>query len=272
MVSSLKHSLQKNSPIIKYSVLWALGVTGFIGSIAYTIYSHEYLYWLFSYLYFRSLWMFTNGIGLHRYFSHHTFKTGPWRHNFLAWITVLGGVGSPFTWSIHHRHHHTYSDTARDVHSPLESKWKAIFGTWAIMPMSWWTDVKGVKTIPRDLYKDSTVMFINTHYYKIWTMIFISALLVGGWKFSLFYIMAPIGWNLFHGALTNCFNHLTIPGAYRNYETPDHSQNNKWINLYLLGEGLHNNHHAQPDNYNQAHANGEFDVGAWIIKKFFMIE
>lgn len=267
---SLRNSLQKNSPIIKYSILWLIGVLGFIGSISYTLYSQEFLYWIISYLYFRVLWLFTNGIALHRYFAHKTFKTGPTRHKFLAWITVLGGVGSPFTWAIHHRHHHAYSDMPNDLHSPRENVLKSILGTWAIEPMTWWEN-KGVRTIPKDLYRDKTVMFITTHYYKIWTLIFVLSFLVFGWKFCLFFVMAPVGWNLFHGAITNCINHMSVPGSYRNYQTNDQSQNHKWINIYLLGEGLHNNHHAYPGNYNQAHAKGEFDFGAWVIKKFFAI-
>lgn len=267
---SLKDSFQKNSPIIKYSILWLIGMFGFVGSICYTIYSQEFAYWAISYLYFRVLWFFTNGIALHRYFAHKAFKTGPVRHKFLAWITVLGGVGSPFTWAIHHRHHHLHSDMPNDLHSPKDSIIKSMLGTWAIEPMSWWTD-KGVNTIPKDLYRDKTVMFINTHYYKIWTFIFFLSLLIAGWQFCLFFVMAPVGWNLFHGAITNCLNHMHIPGSYRNYQTSDQSQNHKWINIYFLGDGLHNNHHAQPGNYNQAHAPGEFDFGAWVIKKFFAI-
>jgi stearoyl-CoA desaturase (delta-9 desaturase) len=256
--------------IQKYRVLWAVGILGFVGSIVYTVFFNEWIYWLISYVYFRILWFFTNGISLHRYFAHKTFKTGPLRHKFLAWVTVLGGVGSPFTWAIHHRHHHRYSDTTMDLHSPSESKIQSILGFWAIRDEEWW-EKKGVKTFPRDLYKDDTVMFITNHYYKIWSLIFILGLIVIGWKFTLFFIMAPVGWNLFHGALTNCLNHTVIPGSYRNYNTADASQNHPWLNFYLLGEGLHNNHHAKPNDYNQAHYPGEFDLGAIVIKKFFAI-
>jgi stearoyl-CoA desaturase (delta-9 desaturase) len=257
-------------PIQKYKILWTIGVTSLIISVGYTIYFGEFFYWFISYLYFRILWFFTNGISLHRYFAHKSFKTGPLRHKFLAWVTILGGVGSPYTWTIHHRHHHKYSDTEFDLHSPGENKLQSILGTWAVKPLSWWNDKK-VNTIPRDLYKDPTVMFINSHYYKLWSIVLVISLLLGGWKFTLFFLTAPIGWNLLHGALNNCFNHMTVVGSYRNYNTNDTSQNNTLINWYLLGEGLHNNHHAQPGNYNQAHRKGEFDLGAIVIKRFFEV-
>ena len=264
--------MEKNQTesMFKYRFVWLMGVIGLFGSIAYTIYFNEWLYWLASYLYFRLLWMFTNQVGLHKYFSHRTFKTGPKRHKFLAWVTVLGGVGSPFTWTIHHRHHHRYSDTEYDLHSPHDSKYRAITGTWAIKSTDWWVNVKGVKTLPKDLMRDKTVMFIHHNYYKFWFVLFFVTLLLD-YKFCLFFIMQPVGLNLLHGALTNFFNHMTIPGSYRNFNTDDTSQNNKFIHWYLLGEGLHNNHHANPGDYNNAYKPNEFDFSGWVIQKFFIV-
>ncbi len=116
--------------------------------------------------------------------------------------------------------------------------------------------------------RDPTIMFIHTHYYQLWSLIFLAALLIGGWQFCLFFIMQPIGWNLFHGALVNYFNHTPCIGSYRNYNSEDTSYNNKFIHWFLLGEGLHNNHHSRPYDISQAHTPGEFDPAAWVINKF----
>lgn len=257
--------------IIKYRFLWVIGVFGLLASVAYTVYSGDWYYWLTSYLYFRVLWFFTNQIGLHKYFAHRTFKTGKARHNFLAWITVLGGVGSPFTWTLHHRHHHKHSDTALDLHSPKNGQLLSITGLWAIKNIEWWVNVKGVKTIPKDLLRDKTVMYIHNNYYKIWSILFFASLLID-YKFCLFFIMQPVGLNLLHGAITNYFNHRKCWGSYRNFETTDNSYNNKLIHWYLLGEGLHNNHHGDPGNYNNAVKDNEFDLSGWIIKKYFITD
>lgn len=104
---------------------------------------------------------------------------------------MLAGVGSPFTWTIHHRHHHKYSDKfengkTKDLHSPHDNKWRSILGTWAIMDLSWWIDEKQVKTLPKDLMRDPTVTFIHNHYYKMWASIFLASLIFGGWQFCLF--------------------------------------------------------------------------------------
>jgi stearoyl-CoA desaturase (delta-9 desaturase) len=258
--------------MFKYRFMWTLGVVGLFGTLGYTVYSGCWGYWLLSYVYFRCLWFFTNNIGLHRYFSHRGYKTGPKRHKFLAWITVLAGVGSPFTWTIHHRHHHRYSDKDKDLHSPHESSWRSITGSWAIKDINWWVNEKQVRTLPKDLVRDPTVMFIHQNYYKFWAIIFLSALIFGGWQFCLFFVMQPVGWNLFHGALVNYFNHTPWPGSYRNYDSEDTSYNNKYIHWFLLGEGLHNNHHAQPYNISQAHRPGEFDPAAWVIRRYFEVK
>jgi stearoyl-CoA desaturase (delta-9 desaturase) len=261
--------LKENAPIIKYGVIWGLGLSGVICAAGYALYHQEYLYWLISYIYFRVLWFFTNGIALHKYFAHRSFKTGPKRHKFLSWVTVLGGVGSPYMWAIQHRHHHQHSDTELDLHSPKENKLKAAIGFWVLSPIQWWTDVKQVKPFLKDLHRDSTVMFIHRHYYKIWMTILTASVVLFGLKFTVFFVLAPIGWNFLHSALTNWLNHTPIFGSYRNYDTDDHSQNHKWINVFLLGEGMHNNHHAFPSNYNQNHRDGEFDLSGVVIKKFF---
>jgi fatty-acid desaturase len=39
-----------------------------------------------------------------------------------------------------------------------------------------------------------------------------------------------------------------------------------------MGEGLHNNHHAKPNEYNQAMAPGEFDIAGWIVEKYVKVD
>jgi fatty-acid desaturase len=73
------------------------------------------------------------------------------------------------------------------------------------------------------------------------------------------------------GILSGTILHMKFPGSYRNYDTPDNSHNNRWILAWNLGEGLHNNHHKFPFDYDTAKKPGEFDLTAWVIKKWFKI-
>lgn len=258
--------------LFKSRMLWALGIFGVVVSLTWTVITQEWLYWVIAYVYARCLGFFTDNIGLHRYFAHRSFKTGPKRHKFLAWLSILAGVGSPFNWAIHHRHHHKHSDGPLDLHSPHENAWHTVFGTWVLHKHEWWTEVKQISHLPRDLLRDPTVKFISAHYYKLWASVFFAALLLGGVKFSIFFVLAPIGWNLVQAAFLNYFGHIHAPGSYRNFETSDTSQNNMYLNIFLTGEGLHNNHHANPSRSNNVTKPGEFDPAGWVIDKFFKID
>src|SRR5207237_669421 len=46
--------------------------------------------------------------------------------------------------------------------------------------------------------------------------------------------------------ITWSVNSVTHLWGYRNYATQDNSRNNALVALLTLGEGWHNNHHAQP--------------------------
>ena len=139
---------------------------------------------------------------------------------------------------------------------------------WQIKPKSWWLEVKQVRTLPRDLMRDTEIKFVDKHYYSIWSLAIIIAALVS-WKFAVFVLLATVGWAMLHSSLVNFISHWKIPGSYRNYDTNDNSYNNKWVARYLGGEGLHNNHHQYPNEYSHATEPGEFDFAAWIIKKWF---
>ena len=56
----------------------------------------------------------------------------------------------------------------------------------------------------------------------------------------------------------------------KNFEVDDYSYNNKYLQLIDIGEGLHNNHHAYPNKYDQAYMPGEIDPAGWVINKFLI--
>jgi stearoyl-CoA desaturase (delta-9 desaturase) len=62
---------------------------------------------------------------------------------------------------------------------------------------------------------------------------------------------------------------LTVIGhthGYTNYTINDSSKNSWLANILSLGEGWHNNHHAQPWNHRQGHRWWEIDPPAWVIE------
>src|SRR5438045_7329653 len=61
---------------------------------------------------------FLTTAGLHRYFSHRSFKTSRTAQFILAVLCCTNLQQGPLWWAVYHRHHHRCSDTPGDPHSP----------------------------------------------------------------------------------------------------------------------------------------------------------
>lgn len=205
-------------------------------------------------------------ICLHRYFSHKNFQVSPTIHKVLVLASILAGQGSPVMWAAQHRHHHKHTDTELDTHSPREGKWLA-FGFWMWLGYDWFFVKKKMRTIPVDLLRDPLIKWVDKWYYAIWAAIIaVSAVL--SWKFCVFIVLSPLVWGFMNMGLITLATHLKLPGSYKNYERNDDSYNNKLINVYLMGDALHNNHHEKPNECNEAHREGELDIAYLFIKRF----
>ena len=62
--------------------------------------------------------LFAIGAGYHRYFSHRAYATGRIFQFILAALAQSTAQKSVLWWAAKHRHHHQFSDTENDVHSP----------------------------------------------------------------------------------------------------------------------------------------------------------
>ena len=209
-------------------------------------------------------------IGLHRYFSHAGFKTGKWRHRFLTIGSFLAGGGTPISWTTQHLQHHRHSDQYSDLHSPVHGfLHSAMF--WPVRSKDYFESKQTSAITPKQLVRDPLVMWVHRYYFHIWTISIIAAGTIG-WQALLFGLLLPAGGSILRGNLiTNTLTHMQLPGSYRNFNTNDQSYNNRWIQFFQIGEGLHNNHHNDMRNYNQAVRENEWDPAAWIIDKFFKV-
>ena len=205
-------------------------------------------------------------IGLHRYFTHGSFKTTPTKHKILTWLSFFSCEGTPIMWFIHHNHHHQHSDTELDISSPKYGFVNAFL--WNLRSKEYW-EKKQVKIFPKHLFRDRTVKFIHNNYFSLWILIGIISFIID-WRIFLFFVLFPIGHNNMAGSIFNVLLHTKLPKSYRTYNTNDLSQNNQYQAYFMLGEGLHNNHHADPRRYSHAFHKGEFDPAGWIVEKFFL--
>lgn len=218
--------------------------------------------------------LFANNIGMHRLFAHRTFKTQRWKEVVLAWWSILLGGKGPIGWCAVHRHHHVHSDKARDPHSPsVLGRWYVITGMWGFESAE--TFYKRTKMrLPKDLMRDPMLMFIEQHYFKIWTVLATVLFFIGSLNTVIYGLLAPSAIYILHANLiTNTFSHgFILPGTYRNFATDDSSTNHWLCQLLTLGEGYQNNHHQDCTTCSQATKPGEFDPAAWVVDKFFAIK
>ena len=205
--------------------------------------------------------------GLHRYFGHKSFETGPIRHWILALITTLTTQGSIAMWVVYHRAHHVYADTEDDPISPTFVGFFRSF--FAIQDMSSYKDISP-KRIVREL-QDPAVRFFHNWY---WPTIALYVVLLGLIDLTLILnlYLLPVFMVRFIFGIQNTFGH-GIPriGSYKNYPTKDQSVNTPLVNMltFFMGETLHNNHHANPGRYDYRDKWYELDLTGLIIKTVF---
>jgi len=216
--------------------------------------------------------MFGITAGFHRYFSHRTFKTSRFFQFILAWIGTSSAQKGPLWWAAHHRHHHKYSDTEKDLHSPAQSGfWWSHVG-WILSDRFKNTNMKLVK----DLSKFPELKFLNNFHilppvilalatYAAGELLnyYLPSLGTSGFQLLVYgFIVSTV--LLYHGTFT--VNSLAHVIGKRRFETNDDSKNNLFISLITLGEGWHNNHHRFPSSERQGFYWWEIDVSHYILK------
>lgn len=200
-------------------------------------------------------------IGLHRYYGHKTFKTTQYWDYILRILAHYIGVGSVISWVGQHRKHHDHSDTPNDVHSVAHLGWfTIIFGIW---------DITIERKYVKDVIRDPKLIWWNKHYWH-----FHLALILGygllDYIFNLHLLFSvyalPNLMCLISGYVLAIMTHSH---GYRTYDLGHDRSTNSWIaNIYTIGEGWHNNHHANPSNLKQGELWWEWDFPAWVITRF----
>jgi len=169
---------------------------------------------------------------------------------------------SPRVYAIMHRIHHAYTDTENDPHSPSYDKnlfsmmWRTSATYVGIMygrinveerfsknlPDWSWFDRWGNTWLSRIIWSAFYVWFYITFAPSAWWFLLV----------PVHIMMGPI-----HGVIINWFAHKY---GDVNFETDNTSKNLFKVDLLMMGEGYHNNHHKFPSRANFAAKKGEFDI------------
>jgi len=203
--------------------------------------------------------IFGIGAGYHRYFSHRAFKTSRVFQFILAFIAQSTTQKSVLWWGAKHRHHHRYSDTEHDVHSPKQvGFWKAHMG-WIFMPKHADTDLSQIA----DMAKYPELMFLHRYEQLPSVVVAVACFLIAGWPG----LIVGFFWStvaVYHA--TFCINSLAHVHGRRRYITGDDSRNNWLLAIMTMGEGWHNNHHAYQSAARQGFRWYEWDPTYYILK------
>lgn len=208
---------------------------------------------------------------LHRYAAHSSVAMSPfWEKVFyvLTWIFQGANYLSAYGYGVMHRMHHAYADTEKDPHSPkyssniFEMMWvtKCVYGD--INQKRVEVEERFTKGVPdwRSFDNFASHPITRIGWGVLYTLFYIE-FAPNNWWFLLLpfhYLMAPI-----HGAIINWFAHKV---GYRNYEVYDTSRNLMPVELFMMGEGFHNNHHTHGSDPNFAKKWFEVDPTYQVIK------
>ena len=198
-------------------------------------------------------------IGLHRLWSHHSFKPRRWLELALLGFAVPTLTGSSLAFAGVHRLHHAHSDTDSDPHQPT----KILKTFFYIRPAGFSVPPR----IVRDLIGDPAHRFVHKNYFLINSgllLLFLTALGPIATGYSLSFLVV---WCFIEIGVVNVAAHLPQFGR-RPYVTKDNSSNNRFVRLMVFGHGLHHNHHYQPNRFDFALKKGEVDLPAYLIKGF----
>jgi len=198
--------------------------------------------------------------GYHRYFAHRSFKTSRAFQFLLALGAQSAAQKGVLWWASHHRWHHKYSDTPKDVHSAkLRGFWYSHIG-W-IMGKGWdETDhsmVADLAKFPELRALDRSIVHILPTVALALAFLFLGGSHALVWGYFVSTVL------LWHGSFS--INSLAHLFGKRRYETSDDSRNNWALALLTTGEGWHNNHHHYQSSANQGFRWWEIDVTYYVL-------
>jgi len=192
-------------------------------------------------------------VGLHRLFTHDSFKAVPIIRYALAIAGSMADQGPLVEWVAIHRLHHRFADREGDPHSPYFPRMSLFRGLWhSHIGWVFEDNPSELSAYAGDILADPGLVFINRFYY-LW--VFLGLLIPGIACWILDGNLKGFAFGVLCGGFVRMFvvHHITwsinsvchIWGS-RPFATLDKSTNNPVLALVGVGEGWHNNHHAFP--------------------------
>ncbi len=193
----------------------------------------------------------------HRYFSHNAYKTSRVMQFILAWIGCMAMQKGPLWWAAHHRNHHKYSDTEKDLHSPRKGFWHSHM-LWFLKDDYNDYDPKIIK----DYTKYPELVWLDKYH---WIPPLLFSIVLGLISFPVLVYGYGVA-NFLAGHATWSINSLAHVIGKQRYDAGDDSKNNFFLAIITMGEGWHNNHHYYRHSANMGFFWYEIDLTYYILK------
>jgi stearoyl-CoA desaturase (delta-9 desaturase) len=201
---------------------------------------------------------------LHRAMAHGGMEIHPWLAvPMRIWIWLTTAVNTK-EWVAIHRKHHSYTDREGDPHSP------EVYGIGKVAFAGWWLyhlaarDQAMLEKYGKGTPDDWLERRILSRFTTGGPMLLGALNLVAfGWAMGTVVTLIQIAWMPVCGDVINGIGHFL---GYRNTDTRDHSRNIVPWGVFMAGEELHNNHHADPRSPRFRMRWYELDVG-WAYAK-----
>ena len=219
-------------------------------------------------------------VGLHRYFTHGSFKAV---RGFKIALAVAGSLAIEkpvITWVADHRRHHKYSDKDGDPHSPWRfgNDWKALAKGLVYAHVGWMFDgdITSEEKFCPDWLADSDVVTISRWFPGLVAVSLLAPALIGGlWSMSWQGAVTAFFWATlvriaFLHHITWSINSICHTFGKEDFEVRDKSRNVSWLAILSFGESWHNLHHADPTCARHGVLKGQIDIAAraiWLAEK-----
>jgi len=212
----------------------------------------------------------------HRYAAHKMFDMSKtWEKFFFVFSVITQGSSylSPYAYAILHRMHHAYADTEKDPHSPRYDKnlfammWRTKNVYTSIFKGKYPVEERFTKGVPQWTLMDSIGDAWGTRiFWAACYTAFYVYFATEWWMFlflPLHFIMGPA-----HGVVINWFAHKY---GYVNFKVSDTSKNLLPVDVLMLGESYHNNHHKRSTSANFGVKWHELDPTYVVIKALHLL-
>ena len=220
-------------------------------------------------------------VGLHRLFTHGSFKAARPLRIVLAVAGMMAMQGEVTEWVADHRRHHAFSDRDGDPHSP----WRYGSGAVALARGFWhshlgWIFNRGKTNLARfapDLVADRDIRVVD-RLVPLWMALSLGLpALVGGlatwswWGALTAFFWASLVRISFLHHVTWSINSVCHMIGDRPFASRDRAANFWPLAILSFGESWHNSHHADPTCARHGVRRGQVDISArliWMFERF----